>query len=89
MSAQKFMTQVSVAMLDVDEIKTQLPSHKRSAVEGIDDPLDFSVGEQGIISRQFQAPVQKRMVIKNARFRAGMFVRAAVSAGVRQLQANY
>src|SRR5882724_527381 len=87
-SAQKFMTQVAMAMLDVHEIKAQLPSHKRRPMEVFDDRLDFSVGEQRVVGRQFQALIQKWMVIENARFRAGMLIRAAIPAGVRQLQTD-
>ena len=50
--------------------------------------FDFTVGEQRIIGGQFQAPVQKRMVIEDAGLGASMLVRAAVPAGVRQLQTN-
>ena len=88
-SAQKFMTQVAVAMFNVHEIKTHLPGHERGPMEVLDDRLDFAVSEQGIIGRQFQAPIQKWMMIENARFWAGMFIRTAVPAGVRQLQTDY
>src|SRR5271169_199189 len=88
-SAQKFMTQVAVAVLDVHEIKTQLPSHKCGSMEVFDDRLDLLVGQQGIVGRQFQALVEKRMVIENAWFRAGMLIRAAVPAGMCQLQTDY
>src|SRR5580658_1371404 len=87
-SAQKFMTQVSVAMLDVHEIKTQLPGHECRPMEVFDDRLDFSVGEQRVIGGQPQTPVQYWMVIKNAWFRACVFIRAAVPARVGQLQTN-
>src|SRR5580693_975566 len=74
-SAQKFMTQVAVAMLDVHKIKTQLPSLECRPMEVFDDRFDLWVGQQGIVGRQFQALVEKWMVIENARFRTGMLIR--------------
>ena len=53
------------------------------------DRFDFTVGEQRIIGGQLQAPVQQWMVIEDAWFGAGMFVRAAVPTRVRQLQTHY
>src|SRR5579859_1241631 len=87
-SAQKFVTQVAVAMLDVYEIKTQLPGHKSGSMKVFDDGCNFSVGEQRVVGRQFQAMVEKWMVIENAWFRAGMLIGAAVPAGMRQLQTD-
>src|SRR5258708_33024913 len=87
-SAQELMTQVAVAMLDVNEIKTQLPSHQCGAMEVFDDRLDFSVSQQRVVERKFQALVQKWMVIEDAWFRVGMLIRAAIPAGVCQLQTN-
>src|SRR5580704_10463718 len=86
MSAEKLMAEITVAMLDVHEIETQLPSQTSRPMEVFDDRFDFTVAEQRIVGGQFQAPVQQRMVVEDAWLGASMFVRAAVPTGVRQLQ---
>jgi hypothetical protein len=75
-------------VFNVHEIKTDLPGQERRPMKVLNDRLDFAVSEQRIIGRQLQAPIQERMVIKNARLRAGMFIRAAVPPRVRQLQTD-
>jgi hypothetical protein len=53
-SAEKFVAQISVAMLSVDKIEPQFPSHSRRAVVVLDDAADLPVGEDGdgIVRRQ-------------------------------------
>ena len=87
-SAEKLMAQISMAVLNVHEIETQLASHVSGAMEVLDDRFDFTITEQRIVGGQFQALIQHRMTVKNPWFGPGKFVRAAVPARMRQLQTN-
>src|SRR6266852_1911205 len=69
MRAQKFVPQISVAMLDVDKIKTELPRDARRAMKLFDDSANLSICEQRKIARQTEPPIQNRMAIQKARLR--------------------
>src|SRR5258708_37535125 len=50
--AQKFVPQISMAMFDVDKIKTKLRRGTRRAMKLFNDPANLSVGKQWKIARQ-------------------------------------
>jgi hypothetical protein len=87
-SAEKFVAQISVAMLSVDKIEPQFPSHSRRAVVVLDDAADLPVGEDGIVRRQSHPPVQNRMTIKDAGLRPVEHVGSAEAPGVCELHAD-
>src|SRR5258708_14275884 len=86
--AKKFVPQISMAMLDVDKIKTKLPRDARRAMKILDDVFDFRICEQRKIARQTKPPVQNRMTIQNARLRPMPRIRFAVAPRMRKLQTN-
>src|ERR1700728_388449 len=57
-SAEKLMAEIAVAMLNVHEIETQLPSQISRPMEVFDDRFDFTVTEQRIVGGQLQPLVQ-------------------------------
>src|SRR6267143_2731701 len=86
--AQEFMPQVTVAMLDVHEIKTQLTRHFCRAMKFFDDRAYLAVGQDGIVARQPQSSIQDRMMIENAWLRLSVRIRTAVASGMCQLQSD-
>src|SRR6266403_620768 len=84
----KSACQISVAVLDIDKIKTCLSRGTRRAVEIFDDRTDLPIRQQRIISAESQPSVQDRMMIKNSGFRLPVVVGPAVSPGVRQLETD-
>src|SRR4029077_5871642 len=86
--AQEFVTKITVAMLDIDEVKTKLPREHSRAVELLDDGLDFAVGENRIIVWQFQATIEQRMAIQDAGLWAIVSTGTAEATGMRELQAD-
>src|SRR5260370_24379290 len=86
--AQKFVPQISMAMFDVDKIKTKLPRGARRAMELFNDPANLSVGKQWKIARQTEPAIQNRMAIQNARLRPMLRIWFAVAPRMRNLQAN-
>src|SRR6266403_491142 len=86
--AEKFVPQVTVAMLDVHKVETQLSSDFCRAMKFFDDRVYLSVGQNGIVARQSQFCIQDRMMIENAWFRPVMRIRTTVASGMRQLQSD-
>src|SRR5260221_13523351 len=86
--AQKFVPQISMAMFDVDKIKTKLPRGARRTMELFNDPANLSVGKQWKIARQTEPAIQNRMEIQNARLRPMLRIWVAEAPRMRKLQAN-
>ena len=86
MSTEEFMAEVAVAMFDIHEVEAEVPRHNGCAMEFFNDGFDFRVGEHGKISGQFQPPVEKRMVVENARLGTAVGIGAAVAARICELQ---
>src|SRR5713226_9545146 len=86
--AQEFVPQITVAVLDVHEVETQLNRHLCRAMEFFDDHAYLSVAQNGIVARQSQFSIQDRMMIENAWFRRVMRIWTAVASGMRQLQSD-
>ena len=63
--AQKLVTEIAVAMLNIYEIESQLPSQMSRPMEVFDNRFDFTVRKNRIIGRQLQTPVQQWMVIED------------------------
>ena len=59
MSTQKLTAQIGVAVLDIHEIETDLPSHECRTMEFFNDRFDFTVAEQRTVGGQFQALVHQ------------------------------
>ena len=83
--AEKLMSEITMAVLDIDEIKSQIRGLDCRTVKILDDCSNLTVSEYRKIRRQFQTRIKKRMMVKNAWFGAFVIVRATVSPGVRQL----
>src|SRR5258708_6970422 len=86
--AQEFVSQISMAMLDVDKIKTKLPRDARRAVKLFNDSANLAIREERKIARQTKPPVQNRMAVQNARLRPMLRIRFAVTPRMRKLQTN-
>src|SRR5258708_6085388 len=86
--AQEFVSQISMAMLDVDKIKAEFPRDARRAMKLFNDPGNLAIREQRKIARQTKPPVQNRVTIQNARLRPMPRVRFAVAPRMRKLQTN-
>ena len=50
--AEKFVTQIPVAMFDVHKIETQFVSHFCRAMKVFNDRTDFAVSQNQIVTRQ-------------------------------------
>ena len=74
------MAQVSVTMLDIHEIESQLPRQKGSAMKVLHDRSDFPICEDGIVFWQFHPAIENGMVVQNARLTLLSRVGAAEAA---------
>src|ERR1700745_3457689 len=77
--AQKFMTQITVAMLDIDKIESQIPREFRRAMKIRDDSFYLGIRQQWVVARDSESLIQNWMVIQNARLGFGVMIRSAVS----------
>ena len=84
---KKFVTQVAMAVLDVNKVETQLASHARCDVEPFDDCVYFCVSKHSSIGH-LKPAIQNRVVIGDTWFRAVVLVWTAVTSRVGQLQPN-
>lgn len=73
------MSQITVAMFDIDEIEAYRMSQARGLMEIFDELANLAVGHQRIIRRQTQPAVEDRMAIEDARLRTILRIGAAVS----------
>src|ERR1700694_222790 len=77
-----------MTVLNVDEVEPEFPHKPRSAMKLFDDGANFRVSEYRKVSRQTQAAIKYRVVIKDSRLRLIMHVRTAITARMRELQAD-
>src|SRR5579863_2948895 len=88
MRAQKFVSEIAVAMFDVHEIETETCRGGRRAMEVLDDRADLTVAQQRKFGAEPQPPVEDRMVIEDSRLRTLVRIGTAVAARVGELQAD-
>src|SRR6516162_8462169 len=86
--AQKFVTQIAVAMLDVDKIESQTLGEFRCPMKIRNDRFYLGVRQKWVIAGESEPLIQNRMMIQNARFGFCVTIRAAVPPRMRQLQPN-
>lgn len=84
--AEKFVTKVAVAVLDVHKIESQFPGQAGSAMEVFDDRSNFAVAKNGIVRREFEAAIKNRVVIEDSRLAALMRIGTAEATRMSQLQ---
>src|ERR1700736_5022735 len=77
-----------MTVLDVDEVEAEFARKTRRAMKLFDDAANFRVGEHRKVSRQTQAAIKYRVVVKDSRLRLIMHVRTAITARMRELQAD-
>ena len=77
-----------MAMLDIHEVRADVPGDLRRPGVILDKPLQLAVGPDLRIARHLEGPVEDRMPIGDARFEAELVIRFAETAGVRQLEAD-
>src|SRR4051812_34272561 len=87
--AQELVQQVTVAMLDVDEICAYIPGDPGGANIALDQLLDLRIGEHLFIAGHLELLVQNWMAIRHARFHPELIDRLAESARVGELKANH
>src|SRR5580692_2103862 len=63
MRAEKFVPQITMAMLNVYKIEAEIVRYARGAMKLLNDFFDFCICEQRIVRRQIQAAVQNRMTV--------------------------
>ena len=75
-----------MAVLDVDEIETELCGSPRRSMEMFDDSADLAIGQEWIVRGQAQTFVENRMMVENLRLVAILNIRLAVTPRVGQLK---
>src|SRR5215831_4525159 len=88
MSAQKLVAQVSMTMLDVDEIETKVAGQQRGGLKVSNDGADLPVRQHWMVLIDRNPVVQERVMVENSWFGFRLLVGPAKAARVRQLQAN-
>ena len=84
--AEKFMPQITVAMLDVDKIESQILREFRRSMKIRDDRFYLGILQQRVAAGDAESLIQNWMVIQNARLGFCVMIRPAVSPRMRQLQ---
>ncbi len=82
---QEFVSQVTVAVLDVDKIEAELMRQGGGAQEIFDQAFDLTVGQRRLRWSDADLAVQQRVVVQEERLDLAV-VRAAETAGVGELQ---
>ena len=82
------MTQIAVAVLQVQELEAELPGEAGGANVIGDDAADLVVSQERVIRRDTELPVEDRVVVDDARLEAILPVRPAEAAGVGKLEAD-
>ena len=65
--AQQLVTEVSVTVLEIDELKSGVPGALARAHEVLDQPIQLRVGHARILIVEAEAAIQHGMVIDDAR----------------------
>jgi hypothetical protein len=86
--AQKFMPEIAVAMLDIDEIVAAVSGSFRSEHVVLDEATDLFVAHDRAIRRIAELPVENGMMIRNPGFKLSVVVRLAEAPRMRELQAD-
>ena len=77
-----------MAMFDVDKIKTKFLRMACRFVKILDDAFDFAICQDWIVRSKIETTIENGMAIEDARFHFAVSVGAAVTTGVRELQAD-
>src|SRR6185503_20126518 len=84
--AEKFVQQVTVAMLEVHEVRADLGRNLRRAHVALDEFLDLAVTENLRVACDVELLVENRMTIGHARFPALLVIRSAEASRVGELK---
>ena len=84
--AEELVAKVSVAVLDVHELKAQIPSHNGCTMEIPGDLADLLIRKHWRLRVDAELAVQDRMMIRDLGGQPGLVVGSAEPARVRQLQ---
>src|SRR5262249_7383982 len=85
---EKFVAEIAVALLDIDEIEAEFCGDAGRAMKIFDDRFDFGVGEDGKIGREFEFAVENGMAVWNFGLGIVVGVGAGVAAGMGEWQAD-
>ena len=85
---EKFVAQVAMTMLDVDEFEAALGRQPRGDDKRIADRSDFIVGQHAEIFGNAEPLFKNRMVIQHPWLCTLLFARPGEPTGMRQLQAD-
>src|SRR6185312_4521192 len=88
MGAEKFVAEITVTMLYIDKVETQPARQARGFVKVFNDGFYVRVRQHGKVRRQTQPPIEKRMMVENARLGATVGVWATVAARIGKLQTD-
>src|SRR5215467_4729515 len=88
MRTEELVTEIAMAMLDVDELKSNIPCPNSRAMKILNNVPDFRIAEHWVVRREFKLSIENGMVVKNLRFGFVVVIGAAVTAGMGQLQAD-
>jgi hypothetical protein len=82
--------QVSMAVLEVDEMKADAPGHLCRGDKAVDQPPQAVVRQhdRGLVGRDAEPGVQERMVVGDARLRPLEIAGPGETAAVGQLQSD-
>ena len=87
-SAQEFVPEVAVAVLQVYKIKAALLGQMRCPAERPDDADEFVIRNRRHVDAGWVLDIQNRMVIGNDRLQTRFLARPAETSGVGKLKAD-
>ena len=88
MRAQKLVAQITMTVLDVDEVKAKLGGYSRGALKIGNDAADLAIRQHWIVLINRNAPIEKRVMVKDSWFGFRLLIRSTKAAGMSELQAN-
>src|SRR5437660_12688855 len=83
--AEKFMPQITVAMLDVDKIESQILRAFRRSMKIRDDRFYLGILQKRVVAGDAESLIHIRMVIENPRLVFCVMIQPAVAPRMRQL----
>ena len=66
MCAQKLVAEISMTVLNVNELETKLVRELRRALKVVNDSSDLAISKNGIALIDTDASIEKRMMVKNS-----------------------
>src|SRR4051794_14432438 len=82
---KKFVSQIPMAVFNVNKIESNLRCHGASPLEVLDNRIDFAIAEHRILGRQAKSEVEHRMAVHDARLGFVMSSGTTIAPGMRQL----